>query len=164
MFMKSFAPQSYALMRMVTGFLFMWHGTQKLFGFPILPQGEPAAHVVFIAGPIDLIGGFLVDDRSLHPLGGVSLQRADGGGLLDGARDTGGVSDRQSRCAGGPLLFRLPLHRPGTGNLERRRRPRPRLIWAAEKVHPRRSLSLGNPHVRYSTLRVPRSLRLATYL
>lgn len=60
MFMKSFAPQTYALMRMVTGFLFMWHGTQKLFGFPIPPQGEPAAHVVFIAGPIELIGGFLV--------------------------------------------------------------------------------------------------------
>ncbi|MCG3115011.1 MAG: DoxX family protein [Candidatus Manganitrophus sp. SA1] len=60
MFMKSFAPQTYALMRMVTGFLFMWHGTQKLFGFPIPSQGEPAAHVVFIAGPIELIGGFLV--------------------------------------------------------------------------------------------------------
>lgn len=60
MFMKSFAPQTYALMRIVTGLLFLWHGTQKLFGIPVPMQGDPAAFIVYIAGPTELIGGLLV--------------------------------------------------------------------------------------------------------
>jgi putative oxidoreductase len=59
MFMKSLIPQTYALMRMVTGLLFLWHGTQKLFGFPVPAQGAPP-YVVYIAGPIEFIGGLLV--------------------------------------------------------------------------------------------------------
>lgn len=59
-FMSSFAAQGYALMRIVTGFLFLWHGAQKLFGFPsALPAGAPA-FIIYIAGPIELIGGTLV--------------------------------------------------------------------------------------------------------
>ena len=33
--MGSVANPSYALFRMVVGFLFMWHGTQKLFDIPV---------------------------------------------------------------------------------------------------------------------------------
>jgi putative oxidoreductase len=33
-FMRSYEPQTYALLRIVSGFLFLWHGMQKLFGFP----------------------------------------------------------------------------------------------------------------------------------
>lgn len=33
-FMRPFASQTYALMRIVTGFLFLWHGTQKLLSVP----------------------------------------------------------------------------------------------------------------------------------
>ncbi|MGH7231035.1 MAG: DoxX family protein [Nitrospiraceae bacterium] len=58
-FMHSFAPQAYALMRIVTGLLFLWHGTQKLFAFPTPPPQVPA-FVISIAGPIELVGGFLV--------------------------------------------------------------------------------------------------------
>lgn len=60
MFMKAFVAQTYALMRMVVGFLFLWHGTQKLFGFPVPPQGAAPAYVTYIAGPIEFIGGLLV--------------------------------------------------------------------------------------------------------
>lgn len=57
-FMQRFGGQTYALMRIVTGFLFLWHGTSKFFEFP-KPSGAPD-WVVYGAGPIELIGGALV--------------------------------------------------------------------------------------------------------
>jgi putative oxidoreductase len=47
-------------MRIVTGFLFLWHGSQKLFGFPGEVPGQAPAFVLYIAGPIELVGGVLV--------------------------------------------------------------------------------------------------------
>ena len=58
-FMRSFQPQAYALLRIVAGLLFLWHGTQKLFGFPGVALNVPP-FVIAIAGPIELIGGLLV--------------------------------------------------------------------------------------------------------
>ena len=59
-FMRPFESQVYALFRIVTGLLFLWHGAQKLFGFPEpMPPGAPA-FIVYTAGPIELIGGVLV--------------------------------------------------------------------------------------------------------
>ena len=59
-FMSKYGTHCYALMRIVAGFLFLWHGSQKLFGFPIaMPAGVPA-FITYIAGPIELFGGILV--------------------------------------------------------------------------------------------------------
>ena len=59
-FMAPYSAQTYALMRIVVGFLFLWHGSQKLFAFPTgMPDGVPA-FVIWIAGPIELFGGILV--------------------------------------------------------------------------------------------------------
>jgi putative oxidoreductase len=59
-FLKGFASQTHALLRIVAGLLFLWHGTQKLFGFPLeVPAGAPA-FVLYVAGPIELVGGVLV--------------------------------------------------------------------------------------------------------
>ena len=58
-FLQSYSTQTYALMRMVTGFLFLWHGTQKLLSVPMPPPQLPS-FVIAIAGPIELIGGTLV--------------------------------------------------------------------------------------------------------
>ena len=59
-FMQSYDSQTYALMRIVAGFLFLWHGSQKLLGFPgVLPEGVPL-FVLYVAGPIELIGGILI--------------------------------------------------------------------------------------------------------
>jgi putative oxidoreductase len=59
-FLKPYEPQIYALFRIVTGFLFLWHGSQKLFGFPGTMPGEIPAFVLYIGGPIELVGGILV--------------------------------------------------------------------------------------------------------
>lgn len=57
--MQAYQDQAYALMRIVTGFLFIWHGTQKLLGFP--PSNfDPPWHVTYIAGGIELVGGALI--------------------------------------------------------------------------------------------------------
>lgn len=51
--------QAYALLRIVTGFLFIWHGTQKLFNFPAeFPY--PLNPLMYSAGAIEMIGGVLV--------------------------------------------------------------------------------------------------------
>jgi len=60
-FLAPYAPQAYALMRIVVGFLFLWHGSQKVLGSPPMPPGvEAPAFVIWTAGPIELIGGVLV--------------------------------------------------------------------------------------------------------
>ena len=59
-FMRSYEAQTYALLRIVTGFLFLWYGIQKLFGFPgTMPPGVPGP-IIWTAGPIELFGGILV--------------------------------------------------------------------------------------------------------
>ena len=58
-FMKPYTEHTYALLRIVSGFLFFWHGSQKLLGFP--PSSfEPPWHVHYIAGGIELIGGAMI--------------------------------------------------------------------------------------------------------
>ena len=59
-FMKSYEGQTYALMRIVTGFLFLWHGSSKLLGFPMPAPAEAPAFVIWVGGIIELAGGILV--------------------------------------------------------------------------------------------------------
>ncbi|MGH7964132.1 MAG: DoxX family protein, partial [Candidatus Binatia bacterium] len=59
-FMRPFNAQTYALLRIVAGFLFLWHGAQKLFGFPSPPPGEAPAFIIYVAGSIEFFGGTLV--------------------------------------------------------------------------------------------------------
>jgi len=59
-FMRAYESQTYAAFRIVTGFLFMWHGTQKLFGFPAPMPVEMPAPLLYTAGSIELVGGVLV--------------------------------------------------------------------------------------------------------
>jgi putative oxidoreductase len=59
-FMKQRNQEVYAVLRIVSGFLFLWHGSQKLFGFPGgVPEGVPTP-VLYIAGPIEFVGGLLL--------------------------------------------------------------------------------------------------------
>jgi putative oxidoreductase len=61
-FLGRYATYLYAVLRIVSGFLFMWHGTQKLFGYPPPgnPSTEPLSAMMAFAGGLELIGGFLI--------------------------------------------------------------------------------------------------------
>jgi len=54
-FMKQYENQTYALLRIVSGFAFLCHGAQKLMNF-----GELPARMAYVAMPIELVGGALI--------------------------------------------------------------------------------------------------------
>jgi len=54
------APYLLSILRVITGFLFMEHGTMKLLGFPA-PMGDiPLFSLMGLAGTLELVGGFLI--------------------------------------------------------------------------------------------------------
>ncbi len=58
MFMSKFQDETYAAFRIVFGLLFVFHGTQKLFGFPA--AGPDLNPMLAAAGVIELVGGAMV--------------------------------------------------------------------------------------------------------
>jgi putative oxidoreductase len=59
-FMRPYEAQTYALLRIVAGFLFLWHGMSKLFGIPTPPPPGAPPFVIYVAGGIELAAGALV--------------------------------------------------------------------------------------------------------
>ena len=59
-FMKSYSAQTYALMRIITGGLFLCHGLSKLFHYPIAPPPEAPPFIIYSSGPLELVCGALV--------------------------------------------------------------------------------------------------------
>ena len=58
-FLGRFAPQIYALLRIVAGLLFAQHGAQKLFG--VLGGQQVSITSQFgLAGVIELVGGLMI--------------------------------------------------------------------------------------------------------
>jgi putative oxidoreductase len=58
-----YAAYTYAILRIVTGFLFLLHGTQKLFAVPPSPPGMgggPLNTLMLIGGIIEIVAGLLV--------------------------------------------------------------------------------------------------------
>lgn len=62
-FLGRYSTYIYAVLRIVVGFLFMWHGAQKLVGYPP-PAGAPPtgglSPLMAVAGTIELVGGVLI--------------------------------------------------------------------------------------------------------
>lgn len=54
-FMKQYENQTYALLRIVSGFAFLSHGVPKLMNF-----GELPARLAYVAMPIELVCGTLI--------------------------------------------------------------------------------------------------------
>ncbi len=59
-FMRGFESQTHALLRIVAGLLFLWHGVHKLFGFPMPAPDQMPQPMLYFVGGIELVGGVLV--------------------------------------------------------------------------------------------------------
>lgn len=59
---SAYASRALALLRIVTGFLFIQHGTAKFFGAPHVAMfdGFQAASLMGVAGVLELVGGALI--------------------------------------------------------------------------------------------------------
>jgi putative oxidoreductase len=61
---SAFAPQLLSVLRMMTAFMFILHGTSKLFAFPaaLLPNGATAVFPtqIWFAGVLEVFGGALL--------------------------------------------------------------------------------------------------------
>src|SRR3954469_194820 len=61
-FLGRYSTYIYALLRIVAGFLFLWHGAQKLLGYP--PSGNPGGGgldaLTAVGGTIELVGGTMI--------------------------------------------------------------------------------------------------------
>ncbi|MAD91964.1 MAG: LuxR family transcriptional regulator [Gammaproteobacteria bacterium] len=55
-FLKNYEPQTYASLRIVSGFLFIFHGVPKI---QAIIEGD-AGWMYYLAGPIELIGGAMI--------------------------------------------------------------------------------------------------------
>src|SRR3954465_3204244 len=59
----AWAPRLLSVLRIVSGLIFMEHGTQKLLGFPPMAQGmspPPLLSLMWFGGVLELVGGFLL--------------------------------------------------------------------------------------------------------
>src|SRR5256714_15689992 len=71
-FLIPYAPYALSVLRIVGGFLFLQHGSQKLFGYPMPPPGgkPPVASLYGLAGLFEFIGGiFLMIRLFWRPIG-----------------------------------------------------------------------------------------------
>ncbi len=62
-FLDRFSPQLLSALRIMSGLLFMAHGTAKLFGFPateMFAQAPEQFTLMWFAGVIELVGGALI--------------------------------------------------------------------------------------------------------
>jgi len=61
-FMKPWEKYLYAILRIVVGFLFIWHGSMKLFGYPppFPGGGSMPMAIIVIGGIIEFVGGLFI--------------------------------------------------------------------------------------------------------
>ncbi len=64
-FLTVWSPRMLSILRIITGFLFLWHGTQKLFNYPPMPPMPPDAPqmpfgFLLFAGILEFGGGLLI--------------------------------------------------------------------------------------------------------
>lgn len=60
--LNNWSPRILSVLRIITGFLFLWHGSQKLFAFPPPPpqMAGPLTAFMLFAGILEFAGGILI--------------------------------------------------------------------------------------------------------
>ena len=58
-FWTIWTPRALSILRIITGFLFLWHGSQKLFNYPPKEGFTAAAGLMLVAGVLEFFGGVL---------------------------------------------------------------------------------------------------------
>ena len=58
--LKSFQPVVLSVLRIVTAYLFLLHGTAKFFSFPMSMGGAPEG-LMLVAGVLEIVGGIFID-------------------------------------------------------------------------------------------------------
>lgn len=58
--LNNWSPRVLSVLRIVTGFLMLWHGSQKLFNYPSKEGFTAATGLMLFAGILELGGGILI--------------------------------------------------------------------------------------------------------
>ena len=120
---QRWAPRLLSVLRIVTAFLFMAHGAQKLLGFPAAMTSPPALFsLIGLAGALELVGGaLLLVGLFTRPVAFILCGEMAFAYFMAHA-GPGLLAPAQPRRAGRALLLRVPLsRRSGRRTLE----PRP---------------------------------------
>jgi putative oxidoreductase len=59
-FLGDWSPRILSVLRFITGFLFLWHGSQKLFNFPPAEKVSEASAFMTFTGILEFGGGVLI--------------------------------------------------------------------------------------------------------
>ncbi len=59
-FLDNWSPRILSVLRIITGFLMLWHGSQKLFNYPSKEGFAAATGLILFAGILELGGGILI--------------------------------------------------------------------------------------------------------
>ena len=109
--MNRWSPYLLSILRIIAAFVYMVHGTQKLFGFPA-PFPMPHLPPLFLAGGHDrdfwwlaFVAWTIHSTRRLHSF------RRDGCRLLQVPRAAGILAAAERRGRRGALLLHVPLFR-----------------------------------------------------
>ena len=58
-FLNNWSPRVLSVLRIIIGFLFLWHGSQKLFNYPPKEGFTAAAGLMLFAGILEFFGGIM---------------------------------------------------------------------------------------------------------
>ena len=113
-FLNRFKDDIYSLLRLMTGLLFLQHGTTKYLSFPVTKySGVDPTSLIGMAGMIELVGGGAGRGRPVHPAGGIPLLRLHGRRLFPRTFSAELLPDPELGRAQCAVLLRVLLHRGG---------------------------------------------------